>query len=82
MGKSNLSKTDVINFIKAFLDGTGGSWDWDDFISIPIEDKELDRIRDRCAGLPEEFSPTENGQYCNEEGLKVLREYIKTLEEK
>ena len=25
----------VIETIRDFLDGTGGRWDWDDFISLP-----------------------------------------------
>jgi hypothetical protein len=82
MGEAHLTKIDVINFIKSFLDETGGEWDWDDFISIPIKDKELDKIRDRCASLPEEFPPTAKGQYCNEEGLRVLQEYVEILEDK
>ena len=41
--------------IEQFLDGTGGRWDWDDFVSLRIEDPELDAIRLRCARLQDEI---------------------------
>ncbi|MGF7169118.1 hypothetical protein FHS91_000777 [Sphingobium xanthum] len=39
----------VIETIRAFLNGTGGPWDWRAFITSSLRDAELDRIR-RCAG--------------------------------
>lgn len=35
----------LIGAIRAFLDGSGGEWDWDDFISCSLVDYRLDRIR-------------------------------------
>jgi hypothetical protein len=73
----------VISIIQCFLDGTAGKWDWDDFISVPIKDDPfLEEIRKRCAALPEEFPPDKSGQYCNEEGVKILKEYTRILQEK
>lgn len=40
---------DVAGFLRDFLDGTGGEWDWDGFESCPITDAELDWIRKRAA---------------------------------
>lgn len=35
----------LIQTIRAFLDGSGGEWDWDDFTSCSLTDYRLDRIR-------------------------------------
>jgi hypothetical protein len=81
MGKVDLDKKKVAEIIKDFISGGRGEWDWDDFISIPIKDKYLDSIRERCAGLPEEFPPVKNGEYCNQEGINVLQNYVNVLSE-
>jgi hypothetical protein len=75
-----MTREEVAAAIQAFLDGAGGAWDWDDFISTPIEDLALDRIRVRCAVLSAEF-PTLEG-YCAPQGLDVLRAYVRELREK
>jgi hypothetical protein len=41
----------VVETIRAFLDGTGGDWDWDDFISCSLRDPGLDRIRVRAGAV-------------------------------
>lgn len=71
------TRTEVANTIEEFLDGTGGRWAWDDFCSERIADPELDAIRERCISVHDEF-PAKQG-YCNESGLKVLREIIEGL---
>lgn len=76
-----MKNEDVLNVIKSFVNGTGGEWDWDDFISIPIKDDPfLEEIRKKCAALPEEFPANKKGQYCSEEGFEVLKGYIRMLE--
>ncbi len=75
----NLSREEVADEIEAFLNGSGGAHDWSDFCTFTISDPELDKIRARCAQLREEFPPDPSGGYCNEEGLVVLREYVKFL---
>jgi hypothetical protein len=40
---------EVARYIREFIDGTGGDWDWDDFESVPIRDPHLDRIRREAA---------------------------------
>lgn len=39
----------VAETIRAFLDGSGGDWDWDDFTSCSLGDPRLDSIRARAA---------------------------------
>lgn len=42
---------EVAKYLRDFLHGTGGDWDWDDFVSIEIADPRLDDIRERAAAL-------------------------------
>jgi len=41
----------VAETIRAFLEGTGGDWDWDDFTSCPLRDPQLDSIRKRAGAV-------------------------------
>lgn len=45
------SPQEVAQCLRDFLNGAGGDWDWDDFISIPIADPRLEAIRARAADL-------------------------------
>jgi len=74
-----LTQLQVADAIESFILGTGGPWDWDDFISVPIRDVELDAIRERCARLDSEFPPERPGQFCGRAGMAVLRGYVDEL---
>lgn len=74
-----MSVPDVALVIDHFVMGESGEWDWDDFISAPIDDPRLDSIRERCARLDEEFRPTRSDAYCGDEGLEVLRQFVREL---
>ena len=39
------SAEEVAEFLRDFIEGSGGEWDWDDFISVPIKRPELELIR-------------------------------------
>jgi len=75
-GKVKRTREEVVTIIESFINGTGEEWGWDDFISIPVHDPELEKIRVRCARLPEEYPPDKSGTYCNEKGLEVLRNFV------
>jgi hypothetical protein len=64
-----------------FLDGSGGQWDWDDFLSFEIADPRLEEIRERCNRLSEEFPPTVAGHYCGPGGVEVMRKIVSELRE-
>jgi hypothetical protein len=74
-----MTKEEVAETIEAFLSGTGGQWDWDDFISVRQKNDYLENIRSICANLPLEYPPDKKGHYANDEGLKILKEMIKEL---
>lgn len=44
----HLSAEEVARYLRDFIEGTGGEWDFDDFISNPIADPRLDSICDRA----------------------------------
>lgn len=54
----------VADAIRAFLDGTGNDWDWDNFTSCPLPDSKLDSIRRRAGAI---HLP------AGEEELQILR---------
>lgn len=70
---------EVANIIEAFVEGTGGDWDWDDFCSLQIENRELDAIRIKCCQLDDTHPPVVRGHYCNDEGIGILREMVRNL---
>lgn len=70
---------EVANTIEGFVNGTGDQWHWDGFISIRIDDPELEAIRKRCVVIREEFPPSDPHAYCSEEGLKVMRQMAEGL---
>ncbi|MBB4147029.1 hypothetical protein ACFSUK_34585 [Sphingobium scionense] len=57
----------TVEMISAFLAGTGGKWDWDDFTSCPLHDAQMESIRRRALAvdLP-----------LDEEGAAVLRSLL------
>ena len=45
-------RSEVEAYLADFLAGAGGDWEWDDFISSPIDDPMLDEIRIAAAAVP------------------------------
>ncbi len=70
---------EVADIIDKFLNGTGDERSWDDFVSIPIKDPSLDKIRLECLRLPDQYPPERSGKYCNEDGIRELRALIEKL---
>jgi hypothetical protein len=67
--------------IRAFLNGEGGPWDWDDFTSIPIEgDAVLDAVRLYCVQVYDIYPAGAIGGYCNEAGRAELLRLADLLE--
>lgn len=76
---SRISPFDMANIIERFIDGKSTDWEWDDFISSPVSDHSLDKIRIRCSQLDKEFPPLKLGEYTNEKGIEILRQYVRYL---
>jgi hypothetical protein len=76
--KSKATKDEVAKAIEDFVNGTGGRWDWDDFISVRIADEELEGIRIQCLRTQSEY-PGGPNRWCNDEGLEVLRNLARQI---
>lgn len=74
------SSKEVREVIKKFLNGTGGKWDWDDFLSDQFDDPVLERVRLLAVELPDRFPPDNRRHYASQEGLQILREIADQLE--
>ena len=67
-------RAELAEIIQRFL---CGPYDWDDFISFPVQDPALEDIRRQCEELPSRFPPTPKGGYCSEDGLSVLSDLLR-----
>ena len=74
-----LTSSEVRQILVSFLDGSGGPWEWDDFTSVPVADSALDKVRERCAGLWQEFPPERPNEYCSDAGTQVILDFIQQL---
>lgn len=71
---------EVAKILEDFLEGRGSRWAWDDFTQgSSLENERLEQVRRRCARLDQEFPPDNPHEYCNEQGRKVIRDYIAAL---
>ena len=78
--KYRLTRQEVAQLLENFLDGKGNPMAWDGFtLGMSFDDEEMETIRIRCANLSQEFPPEKPGEYCNERGRKVVRDYIEAM---
>ncbi len=79
------TKEEIAELIERFINGEDvlKFYEWDDFVSVRLRDPLLEKIRRRCSEIEKEFPvPGKEGLFVNEEGMKVLRAYVKELREK
>jgi hypothetical protein len=65
----NSQKTSAADLLKRFVAGSVEEWEFDDFISTPSGDLDIERIRLLVNSIPTRFPPVANGTYASEEGL-------------
>jgi hypothetical protein len=70
---------EVANTIDGFVNGTGNQWAWDGFISIRLDDPELEAIREKIVALPVEFPPSNPKDYCSAAGTEKMRQFVQDL---
>ena len=73
------TREEVAKTIDGFISSTGRQWDWDGFVSIRLDDPELEAIRQRCVSLPVEFPPSTKTDYCSAAGIEVMRNLVQGL---
>ena len=71
---------EVATTIEGFVNGSGRQWDWDGFTSIRIDDPELEKIRQRCIALRDEFPPQNPTEYCSPAGMEAMRKLAEGLQ--
>ena len=70
---------EVANTIEGFVKGTGNQWAWDGFVSIRLDDPELEAIRQKCISIRDEFPPAGPRGYCSEAGMEIMRQMVQDL---
>ena len=70
---------EVATTIEGFVNGTGRQWDWDGFTSIRIDDPELEKVRQRCIAIRDEFPPANPTDYCSPAGMEAMRKLAEGL---
>ena len=73
------TREQVASTIEGFVSGRDNQWDWDGFISIRIDDPELEKIRQRCISVRDEFPPDKVTDYCSPAGMEVMRKLADEL---
>jgi hypothetical protein len=73
------TREEVASTIEGFVSGRDNQWDWDGFISIRIDDPELEKIRQRCISVRDEFPPDKVTDYCSPAGMEVMRKLADEL---
>lgn len=66
--------------IRSFLDGKGGSHDWDEFISVRKKDLNHQLVRDFCADSDLLYPSGDDRCWCGNEGEARLRELAALLD--
>lgn len=74
-----VTRSEFADAIRAFLEGRGGPYDWDDFLSGRIEDPVLEELRGKCSELPETHPSGNRRRYCSESGLRWLEQVEREL---
>ncbi len=71
---------EAADLLERFIEGTNGTWEWDDFTLGPrSSDSQVRVLQERMAQLPSEFPPEGRGAYCSEAGISFIRSRIKEL---
>jgi len=52
-----MTKEEIANLIDRHLQGLDGTYEWDDFESIPFKDAELEAIRRECLEIERQYPP-------------------------
>ena len=77
--KAELSRVEVLDYLRRMDAGEVDDYGWDDFVNVPLKDAELDGIRKRCSEI---WNDAMNGYLVSDEDLRLNekgREEIKRL---
>jgi hypothetical protein len=72
-GDCTLTRSDVAELIDRLLNHSGAAREWDDFVSIPHSDPEIERVRRYIVSLDREHPSGTGTDYLSPAGLRELR---------
>jgi hypothetical protein len=73
------TRHEIADIIEEFLAGKGGAYDWDDFTTLRIGDRDLDAIREMCSLVRDVFPPKRYEGWCGARGYDVLKRILEEL---
>jgi hypothetical protein len=76
-----MTRQEAATVIDRFIDGTGGPWDWDDFISTRHRDVVVKRAAEVGVAVGKLYPADTRGSYCGSSGLELLRTLANSLRE-
>ena len=76
-----ITRTEASGIIMRFINDESDEYEWDNFISRPIEDSFVSKIRDECVKVFDEYPSASGSGYCSDKGVEVLANLAKRLEE-
>lgn len=65
--------------IERFVLGTAGPYEWDDVLGAPLDDLELETIRQAAESIDALFQPTRPSEYCSDAGATYLLQLVACL---
>ncbi|MCB1647383.1 MAG: hypothetical protein KDI36_18115 [Pseudomonadales bacterium] len=82
--KADLSKEEVLAYLKRMDDGEVDEYGWDDFVNVPIKNAELDEVREKCFEIWTEakngYLVSDDDYRLNEKGEEEIKRLIKRVE--
>jgi hypothetical protein len=80
LGAVNRTRQEVVNILQSYLDAADSSYDpsWEDFVSVPIRDPELDAVRQRLLQLESTHSRTRPEDFL-QQWKAALRQALREL---
>jgi len=68
----DLTLRQIVDLIDELLNGTIGPYDWNDFLTLPMKDPEIDNVRKECAAIARKYPPQNKKDWCSEAGKNEL----------
>lgn len=76
-----ITKIEASNLIERFVTGDIDNYEWDEFTNSTIRDAVIEKVRDECVFVRDNYPSRNPCEYCNEEGTRKLLELAKKLRE-
>jgi hypothetical protein len=72
-------RNDIADIIERFVDKTDDVYVWDDFISIPTSDPDMELARRECLQIRRDNPSSSSKEWANEAGISLMRGLVERL---